>query len=468
VSFNQPNGTNLVVDTTDGGASWTNPTQPDGVTQLADVSCGSALDCMAVGPGVITSSDGGASWTERTIPSGGGVVGVSCSSGADCVAVGAATIATTDGGATWVSQGVPTQFPFNGLGVSCASALDCVVVGFQVEGKFGPFPPTIAATTDGGATWSTQSVPDGVGVLDQVSCPSSTDCVALSNGSDGPAAVATTDGGATWSIQTLPSAVDTVAGISCATPSNCMAVGETSTSSGVAMATTDGGANWTVESVPSGPALTGVSCASTTDCVAVGGGMILGTTNPFDLKATTTTASVDPAQVVTGLPVSYSTSVAATAGSGTPTGIVTFGIGSTHLCTVTLSGGGGTCTSSAAPIGLDRVVASYGGDPNFAASSGTTSLNVQAFGITTTSLSAGAVGVPYQNQLTAAGGTAPYRWKKTAALPSGLKLSSSGVISGTPNVRKVPPGSYPVSVQVSDSTKRHKQIATATFTLTLS
>jgi hypothetical protein len=247
-----------------------------------------------------------------------------------------------------------------------------------------------------------------------------------------------------------------------------MAVGETSTSSGVAIATTDGGANWTIESVPSGPALTGVSCASTKDCVAVGGGTIIGTSTPFDLIPTSTTASVDPGDVVTGSPVSYSASVAPTAGSGTPTGSVTFSTGSTSLCTTTLSGGAATCTSSAAPIGLDSVTATYSGDPTFAASSGTTSLNVQAFGITTTSLPAGAVGMPYRDQLTAAGGTAPYRWKKTAALPSGLKLSSSGVISGTPNERRVPPGSYPISVQVKDSTKRHKQIATATFTLVLS
>jgi hypothetical protein len=113
-------------------------------------------------------------------------------------------------------------------------------------------------------------------------------------------------------------------------------------------------------------------------------------------------------------------------------------------------------------------MATYSGDPDFAASSGSTSLNVQALGITTTSLPAGAVGTPYRDQLTAAGGTTPYRWKKTAALPNGLKLSSSGVISGTPNARRVAPGSYPVSVQVRDSTKRHTLLATATFTLTLS
>ena len=59
-------------------------------------------------------------------------------------------------------------------------------------------------------------------------------------------------------------------------------------------------------------------------------------------------------------------------------------------------------------------------------------------------------------------------WKKTAAFPGGLKLSSSGLISGIPNARRVPPGSYPVSMQVKDSTRRNRQTATATFTLVLS
>ncbi len=132
-----------------------------------------------------------------------------------------------------------------------------------------------------------------------------------------------------------------------------------------------------------------------------------------------------------------------------------------------LSGGTATCSSSGAPVGMDTVTASYGGDPTFASSSGTTSLDVQAFGITTTSLPPAAVGTPYSFQLAAAGGTAPYRWKKTAALPRGLKLSASGLISGTPNARRVPPGSYPISVRVKDSTRRGRQTATATFTLAI-
>ena len=46
-------------------------------------------------------------------------------------------------------------------------------------------------------------------------------------------------------------------------------------------------------------------------------------------------------------------------------------------------------------------------------------------------------------------------------LPKGLKLTKSGLIDGTPS-SKLAPGSYPVSVKVTDSTK-----GTATATLML-
>ncbi|HEV3132563.1 MAG TPA: Ig-like domain-containing protein [Acidimicrobiales bacterium] len=469
VSINGPTGINLVVTTANGGATWTNPIRPPGfpVLQLEGISCPSASDCLAVGPGVISSSDGGATWTKQTIPSGTGVLAVSCGSSSNCVATGAGVIATTDGGTNWVTQGVSTVFPFDGLGVSCASALDCVVVGYAVEGKFGPFPPVIAATTDGGTTWTTQSVPTGTDIVSRVSCGSTSDCVAVGTASGAPVTLATTNGGATWTTQNVPSAVSTLAGISCPSSADCVAVGNTSSNSGVAMATTNGGSIWTIEKTPGVAGLAGVSCASSTDCVAVGGGMIIGTGSAFDLAPTSTTASVNPANTISGSPVSFSTSVAPTAGPGTPTGTVTFSIDSSSLCTATLSGGSGSCISSGAPVGLDNVTATYSGDTAFAASSATTSLSVKAFGITTTSLPPGTVSAPYSYQLTAAGGTMPYRWKKTAALPRGLKLSSSGLISGSPNARRVPPGSYPVSVQVKDSTRRNRQTATATFTLVL-
>jgi hypothetical protein len=66
--------------------------------------------------------------------------------------------------------------------------------------------------------------------------------------------------------------------------------------------------------------------------------------------------------------------------------------------------------------------------------------------ITTTSLPAMTVGVPFSATLVATGGISPYTWSvSSGTLPAGLSLSSAGVISGTPTVE----GPYSFSVQVT-------------------
>lgn len=61
----------------------------------------------------------------------------------------------------------------------------------------------------------------------------------------------------------------------------------------------------------------------------------------------------------------------------------------------------------------------------------------------------GQIGVPYSDQLTVSGGTAPYVWSISAgSLPPGLTLNSStGLLSGTPTTA----GSYPFTVRIVDA-----------------
>jgi len=82
--------------------------------------------------------------------------------------------------------------------------------------------------------------------------------------------------------------------------------------------------------------------------------------------------------------------------------------------------------------------------------------------ITTSSpLPVGTVGAAYSQTLTASGGTTPYSWSLVAgSLPSGLSLSSAGVISGTPDTVAV--NSFTVQVTGSDGLS-----ATADFSLTI-
>jgi DNA-binding beta-propeller fold protein YncE len=84
---------------------------------------------------------------------------------------------------------------------------------------------------------------------------------------------------------------------------------------------------------------------------------------------TTTTASASPNPVSEGQPVTLSATVASS--GPTPTGSVTFSIGSTQLCTPTLSGGTGSCISSNIPAGTQTITATYSGDANNCPSSTT-------------------------------------------------------------------------------------------------
>jgi Putative Ig domain len=69
--------------------------------------------------------------------------------------------------------------------------------------------------------------------------------------------------------------------------------------------------------------------------------------------------------------------------------------------------------------------------------------------ISPNSLPSGTVGVAYSQQLTASGPSSSYRFKLSAgALPSGIALSSSGLLSGTPSAA----GSFSFTVSVLDST----------------
>lgn len=94
-------------------------------------------------------------------------------------------------------------------------------------------------------------------------------------------------------------------------------------------------------------------------------------------------------------------------------------------------------------------------------------LTVLGLHVTTTTLPTATPGVVYSQQLTAAGGVAPYKWRKTAgSLPKGLTLSSTGVLSGKIGAKAYPGGaSFTFTVTVTDATPKRHQVATETFTL---
>ena len=84
--------------------------------------------------------------------------------------------------------------------------------------------------------------------------------------------------------------------------------------------------------------------------------------------------------------------------------------------------------------------------------------------VTTGNVPVGTVGRPYQAQLQAAGGVAPYAWVIIAgSLPNGLTLSRGGSIDGAPTAA----GSFDFTIEVTDSSAPIQAAASKHFTLTV-
>ena len=237
-----PGAARALVCTGEGGWFWQNPL-PQG-NALTDVSFVDASHGWAVGgEAILVTKDGGQTWSAQ--PSGVGDWGLQ---GIDFVdidhgwAVGACgtIVATSDGGATWRPQSSDTQRDLSDVtftdlkhGWAVGSELDAVIL----------------ATTDGGITWRRQTVPPG---------PVSLSAVAFTDASHGwalgvregrigvitdAAIIATSDGGATWTVQKTPVGLGSMDGLAFPDARHGWAVG----GAGTIIATSDGGASWSIQ-----------------------------------------------------------------------------------------------------------------------------------------------------------------------------------------------------------------------------
>lgn len=156
--------------------------------------------------------------------------------------------------------------------------------------------------------------------------------------------------------------------------------------------------------------------------------------------------------------------------------------GSAYSATLAASGGTSPYTWSIASgqlptgVSLSTTTGAISGTPSTAGMYNTTFRVTDAVGgtatqalsfaiaatlsITTTTIPNGTVGMPYSLTLSASGGTAPITWTIISGqLPSGLTLSSSGSIGGTPTTA----GTYNFTAQVQDSSSPQE---TASLVLT--
>ncbi|WP_425510202.1 putative Ig domain-containing protein [Xanthomonas indica] len=121
----------------------------------------------------------------------------------------------------------------------------------------------------------------------------------------------------------------------------------------------------------------------------------------------------------------------------------------------------GTPTQAGSFVFTATVTDSTAGVPGQASRSYTLSIAAPTLAPGQPTLPAGTAGTAYNQTLTTSGGTAPYSYSVVSgALPTGLSLTTAGVLSGTPSAA----GSFAFSIKVSDA---NGFSATQAYTLTI-
>ncbi|MBW3507900.1 putative Ig domain-containing protein [Janthinobacterium sp. NKUCC06_STL] len=109
----------------------------------------------------------------------------------------------------------------------------------------------------------------------------------------------------------------------------------------------------------------------------------------------------------------------------------------------------GTVTATGAYVFSVKVTDSTPGTPQEVIKNYSVSIAIPILSITPTTLTAGGLATPYSQQMSTANGTAPYTYVvESGALPTGLNMSSSGLISGTPTAL----GTYNFVIKSTDVT----------------
>lgn len=289
-AFGQNDGQHAVAEHWNGTAwSMVKITGPAGAvsTYLPSVSCPSAAYCWAVGQ--YQQSGGlqvayaehwnGRAWSPVAVPVAAGstlslLLSVSCASAASCWAVGfgfPGPFLEHWNGRTW------SETPDRGFGsnpnperVSCSSAKDCWLAGSHGNGAGGG---TFTGHWTGGS-WRAVTTPtsdkpaDG---LNGISCLA-TACMAVGQHDTSP--LAQRWNGTTWTVTPAGTTRAVLNAVSCPQPSTCMAVGGSNDDNGRVFTERWTGSQWHVVPAPSptgAPAsLVSVNCISISDCWGAG------------------------------------------------------------------------------------------------------------------------------------------------------------------------------------------------------
>ncbi len=237
-------------------ASWSQlGALPAGLSTATAISCTDDSDCWVTAQGapsgdhvtsqVVVTTDGGSTWATVPTPAGLGYLNdVSCLAGSPA---GSGALPTT------------TTAPIAPPSTAAPGAAA---------------PPSTVATTTTSPSTTTAPVPI-VGVAGARCTVVGTTATSLTSARTGHGVVLTSDdGGAVWTSPTVPISSASLAGVSCVAIGQCVAVGSTvttSTPAGMIMLTGSDSNSWKDAAVVnSAQSLAAVSCLSLATCVVVG------------------------------------------------------------------------------------------------------------------------------------------------------------------------------------------------------
>jgi hypothetical protein len=272
VAYNLFGDVSVSTDPPDGPWSSANVTGPN---QLRRMSCPSTALCVGVdgSPSMYVSANpigGPGTWTKAQIPGVQSIFNVSCPSTTLCVATASAgqLLVSTDptgGSNAWSVDAV--DGPHNVSSVSCPTTSEC----FATDDAANII--TSSNPTAGASAWTVRHLGLSALGLSQLSCPSSSLCLAISNGPPLGLLVSTDPSAGPWT------ATDSGFGpedVSCPSTSLCVAVN----GSDVSVSTDPSSGDWTTYGLSNSPQ--SVSCPTTRFCAigTVGPGYAFTSTDP--------------------------------------------------------------------------------------------------------------------------------------------------------------------------------------------
>jgi Putative Ig domain len=396
---------------------------PQSITNLAtfsSIACPSATTCEAIGynqsgygTDYVVTITNGVVQSQKAVTGSSNLGSIACVSASTCYALGTSSSSQLNGLLVPISNGVPgtgtiiPDYP-DWSSITCPTAVTCEAVG-----------PDGVLTIANGVPAAPVAIP-GQYALGQVSCETATTCFAAETDEQGPPTAFVLAIASGVPVAEIPSGLPAASyfyGIDCVSSTTCQITGkdDIGTATQGLTVTLTNGALGTVETNTSIDELGAITCPTANVCVALA-------------SIAAVSAGVLPITdgaigQVTPIPsiANYSDVACVTATSCISVGQGAFGIIEPITVTPPLS-------------------------------------------IATSSLAGATVNSSYSATLSATGGKTPYTWSLTSgALPPGLKLSSAGVISGTPTTA----GTYNFTVGVSD-TSSPAQSTTAPESITVS